>query len=79
MRDTRQAKGKYLRRCYCLVDLFGAGLVIGAEDVAMVVRHDCTAEVVAEDREVAVKAGSFTDSYRPFGTHVYRIPVVSNR
>jgi len=41
--------------------------------------HDCTGEVVAENRQVAVKAGSFTDSYRPFDTHVYRIRVVSNR
>jgi len=42
-------------------------------------QHDCAAEVVAENRQVAVKAGSFTDSYRPFDTHVYRIPLVSHR
>jgi hypothetical protein len=40
-------------------------------------KRDGTLDVVAEDRDVPVKAGCFTESYKPFDVHVYRIPAAA--
>jgi hypothetical protein len=36
--------------------------------------YDGTADVIAENRRIAITAGEFTDSYRAFEVHHYRIP-----
>ena len=42
-------------------------------------QYDGTADVIGENRRVPVEAGSFTDSYKPFEVHNYRIPIGADR
>jgi hypothetical protein len=53
--------------------IFAVGMRLGFTTATFKVKEGTTAEVIGEDRTIAVINGEFSDEFSPFGVHLYKI------